>query len=394
MSEEGSVEVEIPESENIEESSVETSSVETSSVETPSVETPSVETPSAETPSVEKEVPLFQEIKIEEFGGELTDIQKNFFVSDGKITVYQNDKGEKKPTFSALNKRLTCIEKFLSFYSQRIGELLLESSKNENDEGKSFLFLEYNGDEEVLDSMTNATENAGRLDINNISAFIKRLESQTEKSNEDSIILENIKSIQNSKMNDEGFYPVFICVRRHNMKDFLYTNLIKVNPLQLYTESLLPWLVKVSNKENNEGSEKKVWVNLSMFQKKYADEDKLVYYKTSEGLEPAIIKEDEKSKLINTIIKNCKDSQMFTSKKYQAIAFDFGNGFRDVLSLYAGIRTKTTTIRFCDLASFSKDPFYNKIKEDFDNGYTPLLFFVYAPKTKNIIDLSYVPYKE
>lgn len=211
-------------------------------------------------------------------------------------------------------KILCCIEKFLAFHSQYIS-----TSEKIN--------VSFNDDEELYNCM-------------------KYPEKYKEK-----IIFTNSKSSSN---NDLVNLDVKI---KDNISSF------KINPAELFAEVLFPFVIDDKN------------VSLSLLQKKifFEQGSKVFLYETPSGLEPIITDEKLKNNLLGEIgsgiYNKLKEYEILDNK---VIAINFKNGYRDVISAWAGT-IKYKYYEVLDLEIFQSETYYSIIKKYPD----PILFYIW-----------------
>lgn len=338
---------------------------------------------STENQGEERQEQEFKEITLEEYGKKLEDLEESFFTYEGKITVYFGSSGEKYPTFSFPKKRLTCIEKILSFIAKDLSDSLLTKIET-NENAEPITVLEFEGDEEVLQTMK--TRKVHYKIKKDISQYINELNGKTQSASqrENEMIIESLNQIKGKKLLKEGSYPILILVRRKASKEFLYMNLVKINPLNFYLNSKSPYLVTLGKTQ--------FWINLSPYQKELHDSGKLSYYRTENELEPTLVPK-EKEVFINSILATIGETSLIPEpEEGKVLSFRFKDGFRDMISLYGGHKTLTTKIANEDLKSFEKEQYYQTILLDIMKGKKVAIFFIYIPNTDRLIDITYIPF--
>lgn len=232
---------------------------------------------------------------------------------------------EGKDEFVDDKKRLHCVEKFLAYHSYDIGH---HEPKDED------LGLEFKNDKEVYEAM---------LQPEKYKSVISWIKQETKRDIKDTWTYVNLK-----------------------VGDYKSSYLI--NTYELFSDCLLPWLLKQD--------EKRIWVFLSMMQKELIFDKGITcsYYKTENGYEPYIVDEKHRVFLLNNIIKN-GDFKM--DNKITVLNF---NGDRDLFRAWSG--TNTTFYEFKDITDFEQS-LQEKLKTI--EG-TPFVIRTFCPATKEILN--------
>lgn len=302
---------------------------------------------------------VFQEIPedYQESGIELNEQERYFFVNqENQIITYTNQNGEKTFKFESDKKRQICLEQFLAFHSYDIGNATLPEDK------RSFLYVHFNGDLEVYQTMLNPGEYkdnwSWETDFGEETLFAP--------------LIENLQDIP-------SFTPVIVRITRLNEDSTLYISAFHIHTFQLYAEVLLPWTI--TNKYNQP-----MLVHLSRFQKELFFEKgvKVDFYPTEHGLEPIIVDIEKRDNILKQISHNIlehlrKEEQDLTDK---LIVLKFKNGERDVVSALVG----TISYQYYEVAAideYQDHSLYEKITSVKDT--TPILILSYAPDSEQLL---------
>lgn len=234
------------------------------------------------------------------------------------------------------------LQKFLAYHSFYIGQ----------QDNKTVLYLEFNGDEEILSIVKFPNEYKHKL-------VWKKLEELTEEFKD----LSHLNGLEMS----ENFTYSFIKVNKLDEVDILTVSFLKFLSYQLFTEELLPWKV------NNGNS----FTLLSMFQKELLCKDtECQFYLNGNVYEPLIGEKSRKSLYIELASRIFSKHSNENSK---VIHFNFKQGDRDVLTALSGVKT------FYTIEEYEKFEDFCDEKE----GFVHFVFDTYVPGTDKILISAY-----
>ncbi len=311
---------------------------------------------------------------IEESGIIFTDEEKHFFTTDDdRCLTYVNKDGIKEPSFINEKKRLQCVQYFLAYHSYDIGH-----PDPKIDLPNSFIYLEYNGDREVFESMTKPSKYKDLIKWKCIYDISK-----------DDLAYKLLDTLEPSS---PPFTTVVIKVNRYNEDTLLFLSPIKIRSYELYTEAPLPWYVPITNPVT--GKTERILAHLSRFQYDliYGRGIACDFYTTDKGNEPLITDRDKRYQIFINIITRLH--MMGKLKKEvnndnQIIVLRFKGGDRDIMRAYGGTLFDKY-YSYEDASVFEKEEYYDKIKEFMDKSTpeqkaTAILVLSYHPDNDNLL---------
>ncbi len=290
--------------------------------------------------------------------------QEKFFFTDesGNPTTYTTSNGSEAPRFSTDAKRLKCIELFLAYHAENTGK----SALTDKDKHGSFIYLFFNGDNEVYDASIHPEDHKNKI--------VWKKRNDFDKESKQYEMSEGLDQIKNP------FTAVLAHVNKLDSNDVLFMAPYNVMLYELFTEVRLPWIIQ--NKDNKPGV-----AFLSCFQKElfFDNGDKNIkvdFYMTPDGYEPAILDEQKRSAIISQVASRIieNDKSVSDIPENQVLVLKFKNGDRDVLSAWAGtIRYKCYDLQSID--DFSNELYYDKLK----STKNPILILNYIPGSDKLM---------
>lgn len=344
-----------------------------------------------------------------ETGLELNTDEKFCFVdSNERCRVYplaptdglDRDLSKWAPVFTTANHRHLCLERFLAFHSQKIGrDDQAENSKDskgggegrdsENGRHNTFLYLEFNGDREIYDTVLDPAPHEKILTWKRDSDFVLGSGNSSEDDTTRQI-QEHARAFTDLKA---PFTGVIVCVNQYRLPDFqsagttetpkrklLHLQSFRINTFELFTEVLHPWKV-----QNRYGQEMIVKMSMYHHELQLANPQAFDFAPTGRGIEICIIDLSLKRKLIDDIVtkllaflKN-RTADSPQEAKNDLLLLEFKNGDRDLFSAHLG------TIRYLyyketSIESAKDQPYYEKIKDKTH----PLVIVMYVPYTDQV----------
>lgn len=292
------------------------------------------------------------------------DKQETFFFTDesGNPTTYTTSNGSEAPKFSTDSKRLKCIELFLAYHAENTGKTSLANK----DKDGSFIYLFFNGDNEVYDASIHPEDHKNKI-------VWKKRDDFNKDSNQYELA-DGLDKIKNP------FTAVLVHVNKIDSNDILFMAPYNVMLYQLFTEVRLPWIIKT--KDNKTGV-----AFLSCFQKElfFDNGDKNIkvdFYMTPNGYEPVILDEQLRSSIISQIASKIieNDKSVSNIPENHVLVLKFKNGDRDIFSAWAGtINYKCYDLQ--NITDFSNEIYYDNLK----STKNPILILNYIPGSDKLM---------